>query len=313
MPPIPARDVVARLTQITESKPISEFNQRGVARGVCRGISLDWIRRVLNSKDPAYKDPENAQKKAKRLDRMGKTADLLTRTAAATVARNNADLDKIAKAAGVVEAERLALQRDDAAFETRFEAWKVMPPAQKEPLRAGIKQDMAALEERQAAHQAEFEKIARDRARADPIADRIKLEGHTPVIWQDFSEEWQRTFQNRKTTFKPIEAVRGKPLTKFTNLAAHVEQIASDDMFATATCMLWTFTESEATVGHSIALHRVGPASFQLFDPNYGVYSSSSRDKVISAITYLFGTVYVNDEPPLKAEHSECTVFRHTA
>jgi hypothetical protein len=259
--PVPPRlqAIYSKLDQFGSC--ISHFSQGN--QDICQGACIDWIRRAVLANKLSYDYDSAPEKKDKRLAVMAKTHKVVT-----TGARN------------------VRLQMD-AAIETKSEydskiGWK----------RSKVGFLMFWVDD---ADKLEQEK-KRAIAPADATAKAIENTGMIEHTWPGTVLHWNQVVKSTKNT-SGVKAknlsdltVWGIPSVGFDDFDACLASIFKLPKFVPGSCIM---IEAIFRVkGHAFAVHQVGPDTFVLFDPNFGIYTISSETKLNGCFQYLLKEVY---------------------
>lgn len=262
--PIEASAVVQEFLRLGGTQ-ISHLTQGTFrAGGMCKGVCLDWIRRIMNGKPTVYRDDRYDQdpaKKEKRLAQMNATHELLNQASR---------LNRQDMAQRHTEAKSLATTMTFKAFLGPIMFWQP---------------DVSELQKQQ------------DEAlqRVERYCDRMEQEGPIPTNWVTFRVDWKHDVRSKTGGFKGAQfdniRVYGSKTTTPTGVNAW-PTFFFDKLTAlnpNRCAMLNVFFQVD---GHAVAVHRNNTGALDFYDPNYGIFNFMQQDMLQSALEYLFSQVY---------------------
>jgi hypothetical protein len=243
---------------------ICDFNQR--ERGsFCRGMCLDWIRRILNGKGVTYDYAMDSDKGRRAFARQVQTHGIFR---------------EVAK-------EKAALLGTGAKLENKL-GWKKTFGNLMfwTPSTAELEAQMAP---------------------AVDLDDKIQQRGHVEPYWPDFSERWKKrvrssssdsdsegapsTASEKKRSMDTFQ-VLGNPFFQPSPsmgtadyLNRGITALRPDD------CALIDVLFQEGA-GHAWAWHCNNTGTYELFDPNYGIFAVGRPQDLLNCMCYFLDTVY---------------------
>lgn len=262
--PIAASAVVQEFLKLGGTQ-IGQLTQGAFrAGGMCKGVCLDWIRRIMNGKPAVYHDDlydQDPAKKKKRLAQMNATHELMNQAIRNNMQAINKTFD---------EAKSLQTTITVKSFLGPFMFWQP---------------DVSELQQQQ--------EQALDQV--DHYGDRMQDEGPIPTNWVTFRINWKHDVRSKTGGFKGaqfdnIRVYGGKTATPTgvnawpTFFADKLTALKPDRC-----AMLNVFFQAG---GHAVAVHRNNTGTLDFYDPNYGIFNFTKQDMLESALEYLFSQVY---------------------
>ncbi len=280
--PTATSEVIRRLTgfgsniqEFVQSREGGRLQRGQVDEGFCKGVCIDWTRRVLQGGGSAFTVKE--QRKTPQTVRQA--------TIQLNIESRNEDYNKTV----AVRSRLVTIYNQNLAQNS------VQLPLQ---LQTDIQEyiDFTPVPNRTY----DMDRVGRW---LTLLRETSQQQDHTTEVgWQAFvtmmdgehlrlRREQVRSGSNRP--FSHIRIIASRNRTQYAGITAATDELLQLDEFVASTVLLLGFglTSNGRDTGHAVAVHRVDGAIYRLLDPNYGVFQYSLNG-VASALRYLFGTAY---------------------
>jgi hypothetical protein len=264
--PIEAKEIAEKFEQVGGTKigNLTMGNYR--PGGMCKGVCLDWIRRIMNGKPVVYKEgayENNPEKKEKRLAKMNSTHDIVNRV----IRDKQAALEKL-------HSEAQSLQTT-IAMKSVLGSLMFWQP------------DTAELKKTQ----------TENLDLVDGVGGQIVDKGAIAANWIEFHATWKHEVRSGKTG--------GYKLAQFNNIrvqggkstevqSAKGWQDYFHDRLAALNpdrCVMLNASFKEGR-GHAFGVHSNNTGTLDLYDPNFGMFNFVQPDMFAAALEYMFLKVY---------------------
>ena len=294
-----------------------------VKEGQCEGQCLHWIRRVLLGGRETYKPSSDKQlsdeeivRKQQRQHKAGAVAHLKHKTARASgIASYNEQLEKYGAAAAQYNKE---LAEYDDAWEKRKAQYEEIEKKFDEILeRKGFKKTPEGswlvpsdkgeeFDQAMAKWDAFLERWESEKPRAPQLTSQSPDEWSYASFWKSFASDLDSFLDQKlkvsKRRFSNIVVVKSVDRLPHDTAKAFVTAMIDDLDFRPGTCALLSVgltkgqgEDGSPIPGHAIAAHFKSKAELFLFDPNLGIFSSTSKDQFRQTLESMLGTVWTKD------------------
>ena len=275
MPALTTEEIAALEKTIGEAGTrISSFNQRGYpGEGICHGMCLDWVRRILGGKTTRFDkydalgSDEKARKIKKRLATQEQTHEIRL-TALDTV---QAPLRK--------EITEQVARSKSATFGLQLRSFPLLGNPIADMFGYGTEQQLDA--DKRDAH-----------TKVTAVSRQVVPSQIGPVYWSTFQQLWSQNVRGRTGGAKNInfDLLSGSILGKSETVAdwssyfdVRLSGLPASD------CAIFM---GEGKSGHAIAFHRRPSATIEFFEPNFGEYEFKSQNALVTVLVMLSSTVY---------------------
>jgi hypothetical protein len=269
------KDFGSKLGDFVQSSEGEHLQAGQVDEGFCKGVCIDWTRRVLQNGKPAFTSKEDRK------------ADQAVRQATLQLnieSRNAAHSSVVSVSNELVDAYNAQLSAPlvniSAELEHKLETYITF---EKETTRkydrAYVNQWLSLLRSRAARNDhtsevgfAEFVRVMDDK--------------HLQIRQQQVREKSNRPFSH-------LKILASQNSKDYPTIPGAITQLLNLNTFVSGTVLILGFglLSPTSTAGHAVAVHKVTNVTFRFLDPNYGIFEYN-RGGLASALNYLFGTHY---------------------
>jgi hypothetical protein len=232
---------------------------------MCKGVCLDWIRRIMNGKPAVYNEDKydkDEAKRKKRLEKMKQTHELMNK-----VIRDTGQAAQQSQE----EAQSLRTKITIKSWLGRAMFWTPSVT------------DMLNEQE----HALDL---------VDRYCTDVDTIGVIPTNWVSFRVNWkhevlsEKTGQQKTARFDNIRVEGGKAFIPAADTDWPSYFASKLTALKTDRCAMLNVFFAEGA--HAVAVHRTNTGTLDFYDPNYGIFDFTLQGELEQALEYLFAAVY---------------------
>ena len=281
--PTPTAEVIEKLSmfgvksrEIVQAQRLQFLQSGQVDEGFCKGVCLDWARRVLQGGDPSFEKP------GQRIE--GDHPSLRRQTLRQATIQLRAGSKKLV---GTTRAQRRYNTCSDLIdiYNRNLSRSTVALPAD---LVTRVTEFFTFTD-----RPAEYAMT-----RVDDWINRLNVPEAGPasdIEWRAFAQSMDNyCTQTNKASSRPFTGIRILASTNrdpYASAETAIDTMLGLHQFAAGTVMIAGFglrLHNGTNSGHAVAMHKLNTGKFMFLDPNYGVFEYTQAN-LKKALMYLFG------------------------
>jgi hypothetical protein len=275
----PTEQVIEKLSmfgvkckEIVQAQRLAFLASGQVDEGFCKGVCVDWARRVLQGGHPSFEKPGITRAE-------GDTTALRRQTLRQATIQLNVGSKRLV--ASTREERRVAVHRQLRDIYNSNLSRRTVPIP---PELITAVTEFFTFTDRPAEY---------DMTRVSNWLDRLRTPapgGSNEVSWQAFARLMDEDRRSNRP-FQGIRIIASTPREPYGSAQAAINALLAVGDFTAGRVMIAGFglrLQNGSDSGHAVAMHKLNTGKFMFLDPNYGLfeYTESSLKR---ALMYLFG------------------------
>jgi hypothetical protein len=269
------KDFGSKLGDFVQSSEGEHLEAGQVDEGFCKGVCIDWTRRVLQNGRPAFttKDDRKADQAVRQATlQLNIESRNAAYNAVVSVLNDLANAYNAQLSAPLVTISAQLEQKLDTYLTFEKETTRKYERAYVGQLLSLLRSSADRYDHTSEVGFAEFVRVMDDK--------HLKIR-------QD------QVRQKSKRSFSHLKILTSQNSKAYPTIAGAITELLNLNTFVTDTVLILGFglLSPTSTAGHAVAVHKFTPVKFRFLDPNYGIFEYN-RSGLASALNYLFGTHY---------------------
>jgi hypothetical protein len=273
--------------QSTGGEVWSSFNGKDLSNGYCAGVALDWIRRVLLGGRDSY--DKNANKARTEQQQQSRTMDSVERMGRAWAGTSGGKGARELTFVSSSTSSQSKLVAELQQMLTRGGPTSTVEP--EDSTRAAFQKFYATYDSGSGKSSDQYwskplinEMIA-DVSGGTGLSTERNWAEYAPFLDTIYSQQRTQRGKAGKRAFTGIEVESTSPAQTY---AAGTWAPKLREMLKNDRGVLLGASDAIGGTGHAVAIHTPS-GSYQLFDPNFGVYTCGTVEKLTTFVNILFG------------------------